>query len=495
MSSAGTDSLRTRAESGNMRKKPENCIIVIFGAGSDLASRKLFPALFELAARGHLPEHYLIMGTGRAGISTEEFRREVAGKLAKFAPVGPDKTDALEAFIGRLRYVKADFLEPGDYDNLREQLADASSIGACGSNLLFYLAIPPGLASQVVRNLDGAGLGGRQVRCGEWRKIVVEKPYGTNLGTARELNRIIGGVFSEEQVFRIDHYLGKETVQNILVFRFSNGIFEPIWNRHFIVNVSITIAEDFGIRDRGAFYEETGLLRDIFQNHALQLLAAVAMEPPVDFAADSVRDEKAKLLRSIRLFDASEALRSVVTGQYEGYHSEKNVDPGSPVETFAAVKLFVDNWRWKGVPFFIRAGKNLSETMTEITVTFGCPPQNFFGPADSCSYIANQVIFRIQPEETIAVRFGAKRPGEELITDPVFMKFDYSTSFSEKGLTPYHRLLLDAMAGDQMNFIRQDSVEYSWAIVDSIRKSLEGRLPEPYAVHSNGPESLQDLYR
>ncbi|NTW11281.1 MAG: glucose-6-phosphate dehydrogenase, partial [Chlorobiaceae bacterium] len=424
----------------------------------------------------------------------EEFRLEVGQKLATFTPGLLPDDPFLKVFLERLRYLKADLLEPEDYKSLREQLTDTAFTGTCGSNILFYLSIPPGLAPRVVSNLGEAGLGGIGSRCGGWRKIIVEKPYGTNLETARKLNRIIAGVFSEDQVFRIDHYLGKETVQNILVFRFSNGIFEPIWNRHFIANVSITISEDFGIRDRGSFYEETGLLRDIFQNHALQLLAAVAMEPPADLSADSVRDEKAKLLRSVRPFAGEDVLRQVVTGQYEGYRTEKNVDPASKVETFAAVKLFLDNWRWKGVPFFIRAGKNLAETMTEITVTFACPPQNFFGPAESCSYIANQVVFRIQPEETIAIRFGAKRPGEELITDPVFMKFDYNTSFSEKGLTPYHRLLLDALAGEQMNFIRQDSVEYSWAVVDSIRQSLGGRSPEPYAVHSKGPDSVQDIY-
>ncbi len=476
-----------------MRKKAENCTIVIFGGNSDLASRKLFPALLELAKRGHLPDNYLIAAVGRAGISSEEFRSIVSGKLASFSPaIAHDQF--LSVFLDRLRYIQADLLVSGDYKGLRRQIEDASAAGSCGSNILFYLSIPPGLAQEVVRNLGNAGLGGRQARCGGWRKIIAEKPYGTDLESARELNRVIGEVFSEDQVFRIDHYLGKETVQNILVFRFSNGIFEPIWNRHYIANVSITISEDFGIRERGSFYEETGLLRDIFQNHALQLLAAVAMEPPVDLAADSVRDEKAKLLRSIRPFSGDEVPLPVVVGQYEGYRSEKNVASDSTVETFAAVRLFVDNWRWKGVPFYIRAGKNLSQTMTEIVVTFSCPPQNFFGPAESCSYTANQVVFRIQPEETIAIRFGAKRPGEEMVTDPVFMKFDYQTSFSEKGLTPYHRLLLDALEGDQMNFIRQDSVEYSWEIVDSLKAMLKGRVPETYTVHSNGPDSVQELY-
>ncbi|TLU88330.1 MAG: glucose-6-phosphate dehydrogenase [Chlorobium sp.] len=477
-----------------MQVKPSNCTIVIFGAGSDLASRKLFPALYDLAAWGHLPHDYLILGVGRAPVSDEAFRLQVKNKLAMFSPESQQHGDFSAAFFERLRYVNADFMKADDYILLQQKLGEIAREKYEAANVLFYLSTPPGLAPVIVRNLEHAGLGGIESDAGGWRKIVIEKPYGTDLDTARELNVVVGDVFREEQVFRIDHYLGKETVQNILVFRFSNGIFEPLWNRHFIANVSITISEDFGIRDRGAFYEETGLLRDIFQNHALQLIAAVAMEPPVDLSANAVRDEKAKLLRSIRRFDPENTSKSLVLGQYEGYRSEKNVAPDSMVETFAAVKMYIDNWRWKDVPFFIKAGKNLAETMTEIVVTFNCPPQNYFGPAESCSYTANQVIFRIQPEETISIRFGAKRPGEALITDPVYMKFDYRSSFSEKGLTAYHRLLLDAIEGEQMNFIRQDSVEYSWAIVDALRAAAGGKPPEPYPVHSRGPESAADLY-
>ena len=390
--------------------------------------------------------------------------------------------------------MRIDFTEHEGYHALHKELIDGAARSGICPNILFYLATPPALAPIIVKNLHDAGLGEKKGSCIGWRKIIVEKPYGRNLQTARELNAVIGEVFDEERIFRIDHYLGKETVQNIMVFRFSNGMFEPLWNREHIADVTITIAENFGIRDRGAFYEEAGLLRDIIQNHALQLLASVAMEPPVDFSAESVRDEKAKLLRSIRTFTPGSASQSVVLGQYEGYRSEKNVAPDSTVETFAAIKFFVDNWRWKDVPFFIKAGKNLPETVTEIVITFKCPPQNYFGPAESCSYTANQVILRIQPEETIAIKFGAKRPGEAVITDPVYMKFDYKTSFAEVGATPYHRLLLDAMAGEQMNFIRQDSVEYSWAIVDAIRESVGAEPPESYPIHSRGPESVQRIY-
>ncbi|MEI6846679.1 MAG: glucose-6-phosphate dehydrogenase [Chlorobiaceae bacterium] len=477
-----------------MPVKLDNFSIVIFGANGDLAARKLFPSLYELALWGQMPDEYRIIGVGRSAFSHEEFRSLVHGKLALFAPGIVRDEAAIQKISQRLFYVRTDFEDVEGYYLLYEELMSFSGESGICTNLLFYLSTPPALAQVIVRNLSQAGLGERKISCGGWRKIIVEKPYGRNLQTARELNRVIGDVFSEERIFRIDHYLGKETVQNIMVFRFSNGIFEPLWNRHYIANVAITIAEDFGIRDRGVFYEETGLLRDIMQNHALQLLAAVAMEPPVDFSADSVRDEKAKVLRSIRHFTPDNVAESVVLGQYEGYCSEKNVFPDSKVETFAAVKFFIDNWRWKDVPFFVKAGKNLAETVTEIVITFKCPPQNFFGTPESCSYTANQVILRIQSEETIAIRFGVKRPGEEVITDPVYMKFDYKTSFTESGMTPYHRLLLDAMAGEQMNFIRQDSVEQSWAIIDSIRSAVNESQLDFYAIHSRGPESVQRLY-
>ena len=477
-----------------MPLKPDNCTIIIFGAHSDLAARKLFPSLYELALWGNLPDEYRIIAVGRSSLSHEEFRQKVYEKMAVFFPKNVQDEAALASFFARLFYVGVDFTRKEEYHALYKEIMEGGAALAASHNLLFYLATPPALAPVIVRNLDHAGLGEKDASCAGWRKIIVEKPYGSNLQTARELNSVIGEAFNEERIFRIDHYLGKETVQNIMVFRFSNGIFEPLWNRQNIANVAITIAEEFGIRDRGAFYEEAGLLRDIVQNHALQLLASVAMEPPVDFSAESVRDEKAKLLRSIRHFNPESAPQTIVLGQYEGYRTEKNVASDSTVETFAAIKFFVDNWRWKDVPFYVKAGKNLAETVTEIVITFKCPPQNYFGPAESCSYTANQVILRIQPEETIAIKFGAKRPGEAVITDPVYMKFDYKTSFAAVGATPYHRLLLDAMAGEQMNFIRQDSVEYSWAIVDAIRDAVKGQSPEPYPVHSWGPESVQGIY-
>jgi glucose-6-phosphate 1-dehydrogenase len=467
--------------------------IVLFGASSDLAARKLYPSLYQLARWGQLTGEYRIIGVGRNDLSHEEYRLQVAEKIRSFSPGAIDDETHFAGFTGRLFYVMADIEHIEGYFRLRNEIMYAEGKPGVCSHLLFYLSTPPDLAPHIVRNLHRAGLGGKEMSCSGWRKIVVEKPYGSDLKTAGELNAVIGSAFNEDQIFRIDHYLGKETVQNILVFRFSNGIFEPLWNRHHIAGIEITIAENFGIRDRGAFYEHAGLLRDIIQNHGLQLLASVAMEPPVDLSADAVRDEKTKVLRSIRLVTPETFDRSVVLGQYEGYRKEKQVDPDSRTETFAAVRFFVDNWRWKGVPFLIRAGKMLAETVTEIVITFACPPQNFFGPAESCSYTANQVILRIQPEETIAIRFGVKRPGELVITDPVYMKFDYRDTFSQPGMTPYHRLLLDALDGNQMNFIRQDSVEYSWAIIDAIRECVADRMPEVYSAGSWGPPAAGEL--
>lgn len=463
----------------------ENFTIVIFGADSDLASRKLFPSIFQLDRWGHMPEHFRVIGVGRRGLTHRVFRDFVRDRLLEHSPEAAGDDKRLKAFCDLFFYVNVDLRKPEAYQELREKIMEDET----SSNLLFYLSIPPSLAPPVVRNLAAAGLGGREPNVLGWRKLVAEKPYGHDLESARELNRVIEEAFDENQVYRIDHYLGKEPVQNIMVFRFSNGMFEPLWNRRYIAQVQITIAEDFGIRDRGGYYEEAGLLRDIIQNHGLQLLAAVAMEPPVDLSADSIRDEKSKILRSVRHFSPDTISHSAVIGQYEGYHSEKGVAPDSRVETFAAVKFHIDNWRWSGVPFYMKAGKNLAKHVTEIVITFNCPPQNYYGVSAAACSTPNQVVLGIQPDETVAIRFGVKRPGEQMVTDPVFMKFDYRETFPGEPLTPYHRLLLDAIEGNQMNFIRKDSVETSWQIIDSLRDLLDGITPERYPPHSWGPDA------
>ncbi len=473
-----------------MDNQPDNFTFVLFGAQSDLASRKLMPSLYQLASWKQLPERYRIIGVARSGLDDHDFRTFARESIALANPNNSGNLSELDDFCSNLFYVQADFTEHRGYAALRKKIEEEGA-GSSADNLLFYLSTPPALAPRIIENLEKAELGGRHRNAGGWRKIIIEKPYGYDLRTARELNTIVGKVFHENQVYRIDHYLGKEPVQNILVFRFSNGMFEPLWNRQYIEHVGITIAEDFGIRKRGAYYEKSGLLRDIIQNHGLQLLALIGMEPPVDLGADAVRDEKEKVLRSIRPFARDNTRENVVLGQYEGYRDEEDVAPDSGVETYAAIRFYIDNWRWKGVPFSMKAGKNLAKRMTEIVITFKCPPQNFFGVPESCSYTANQILIRIQPEETIAIRFGAKRPGKELITDPVYMKFDYTTSFETEKMTPYQRLLLAAMTGDQVLFVRQDSIESSWAVIDGIRASLGNASPIPYPVHSWGPELQQ----
>ena len=471
-----------------MGRHLDGFIFVLFGAESDLSSRKLLPSLYKLAYWKQLPEKYRIIGVARSPVDHEGFRAYAKECILEHASGAVFNNGHLDMFCENLYYVRADLTKTEGYTLLRQEIDRGVMSDSSCSNLLYYLATPPGLASHIIGNLDKAKLGGKNGACDGWRKIVTEKPYGFDLESARDLNAIVGRVFHEEQIYRIDHYLGKEPVQNILVFRFSNGMFEPLWNRQFIESIDITIAEDFGIRTRGAYYEKSGLLRDIIQNHGLQLLAAIAMEPPVDLSADAVRDEKEKVFRSLRPLTKETARDNVVLGQYEGYKKEKNVVSDSTVETFASIRWHVDNWRWKDVPFFMKAGKNLAKRVTEIVIAFKCPPQNFFGPPDSCSYTANQIIMQIQPEETIAVRFGTKRPGKELVTDPVFMKFDYKTSFEHEKMTPYQRLLLDAIVGDQMHFIRQDAVESSWLVIDSIREAMKDVVPEPYPVHSWGPE-------
>ena len=469
----------------------EHFTLVLFGAASDLSSRKLLPSLYKLARWDQMPDRYNIIGLSRSPKDHEAFRADARESITSHVKASDVDEGQLDRFCRNLYYVPADLTEAEGYSRLRKTIESLVTDMPSCNNLLFYLATPPGLAPHIIDNLEQAGLGGRNQVCSSWRKIVVEKPYGFDLKTARELNAVVARVFNEDQIYRIDHYLGKEPVQNILIFRFSNGMFEPLWNRQFIEDVRITIAEDFGIRSRGAYYEKSGLLRDIIQNHGLQLLASVAMEPPVDLSADAVRDEKVKVFRSLRPITEANVREDVILGQYEGYRTEKDVAASSTVETYASIRWYIDNWRWKGVPFYMKAGKNLAKRVTEIVVTFKCPPQNFFGAPASCSYTSNQIVMQIQPDETIAIRFGAKRPGKDLITDPVYMKFDYKTSFDHELMSAYQRLLLDAMGGDQTNFIRQDAVESSWRVIDRIRDLMRESDPESYPVHSWGPELKQ----
>ncbi len=476
----------------------DNFTIVIFGALGDLTARKLMPSIFELAGLNRLSQHYRIICAGRQPFTDDSYREMIKEKVQALSPGVIENKEDFEIFCKNMFYVQMDFTDNSSCRNLKEEIEANEFV--C-HNIIYYLATPPGVAPDIIRNLHSSGLGGREQSCEGSRKIIIEKPYGSDLHSAKKLNQIVGDVFNEDQIYRIDHYLAKETVQNLLVFRFANGIFEPLWDRRYISHVEITIAEDFGIRHRGKYYEVAGLIRDIIQNHGLQLLSFIAMEPPVSIEADDIRNEKVKVFRSIRMMDPDEMKESVVIGQYEGYRSEDNVSSDSTVETFAAIKFLIDNWRWKDIPFYMRAGKCLSKTITEIVINFKLPPYDFFRrQQDTCTITnpdacvrTNRVILQIQPEESISISFGAKRPGEELIADTVLMEFDYRKSFETEGMTPYHRLLIDAIIGDQTRFIRKDGVERCWEIIDNIRSTIQDQEPLIYKEQTWGPVASNQL--
>lgn len=462
----------------------DNFTMIIFGATGDLSARKLMPSLIKLARLNRLSATWRIIGAGRTAYSNSEYRAHMYNQLKELA--GPEMADQeyLTVFCDHLEYITLDYQEVAGYHELARAIqAPQDRCGIC-DNLLFYIATPPSVAPAIVKNLAAVHLNGQSGCNKGWRKIILEKPYGSDYGSAKDLDDAVASVFQENQIYRVDHYLAKETTQNLLIFRFSNGIFEPLWNRNYIDRVVITIAEDFGVRHRGEYYEEAGLIRDVIQNHGLQLLALMAMEPPVKMKAEAIRDERVKVLRAIRR-GSTNSQSDAVFGQYVGYQTEPKVASDSRVETFAQLTFYVDNWRWKDVPFIICAGKNMPKTITEIQVDYQKPPHFFMGMDGDGT--ANQVIFTIQPEERIAIKFGTKRPGESLITDPVNMCFDYRDVYTDKGLSAYHRLLIDAIEGDQTRFIRRDEVLASWKIIDSIRAAQAQSAPLPYAPGTWGP--------
>jgi len=481
------------------------CTIVILGGAGDLAKRKLVPALYEVARGGLLSPSTAIVGLARSAGTDGSWRDAVRASVMEFAPAGTFDEAAWGAFAGRLFFHQGDFLSPETYAALQSRLWAIEAERGLPGNRLYYLAIPPSGIAGAVRNLGGGGF----VRCGEdrpWTRLVVEKPFGHDLASARALNDEIAGTFDERQVFRIDHYLGKETTQNILVFRLGNGLFEPLWNRRYVDHVQITVAESIGVEGRGRFFEEAGILRDIIQNHAMQLLCLVAMEPPVAFEPNAVRDEKVKVLRSIRPQTPEEILRDTVRGQYgpgalegqpvAGYRQEPNVAADSGRETYAAWKLQVENWRWAGVPFYLRAGKRMPKRVTEIAIAFKTPPIAFFRRMGVTHQDQNVLILRIQPDEGIALRFGAKRPGAEMRIEPVKMDFHYSEFFGSKSADAYERLLVDAIHGDSTLFGRRDEVEAAWeqvtAILDTWGDVPPFDLPN-YAAGTWGPEAAVAL--
>jgi len=477
--------------------------MVLFGATGDLSHRKVFPALAQLWRTNLLPQDWMLVAVGRRWYDDDAFRTEIGRSLERFSRVQLD-ADVARTFLDRIVYHQGDFSDDAAFDRLVTRLDGMDRDNGTAGNRLFYLATQPSAFPLIVSQLGRTGLD-HEIHGGGWRRMVIEKPFGRDLDSAKRLNREVGKVFRESQVYRIDHYLGKETVRNLLVFRFGNGIFEPLWNRRYVDHVQITMAESIGVEERGSFYEETGATRDVVQNHLLQLLTLVTMEPPTTFDADALRDEKVKILRAIPEPTRADASRNVVRGQYgpgwvaaepvKGYREEPAVDPLSETETFLSARFQIDDWRWSGVPFYLRAGKRLPKRATEIAIQFKDVPHRLFRDA-AADPEPNLLAIRIQPDEGILLRFGSKVPGLGLDIRTVTMDFTYGSAFSVDSPDAYETLLLDAMLGDASLFTRADEVEAAWTIVTPIVESwLDVPAPEfpNYAAGTWGPESAEAL--
>ncbi|MEO6594740.1 MAG: glucose-6-phosphate dehydrogenase [Planctomycetota bacterium] len=480
----------------------EVCTLVIFGATGDLTRRKLLPALYDLQCGGGMSSRCEIIGTGRTVLSDDQFRARVREAFAESKDSVETDAPAWRAFVKGLRYFTGDPNDPGFYSRLAAELAVRQQAGG-SPNRLFYIATPSPLAQPIIEGLGAAGLAKHG---GGWSRIVIEKPFGRDSQSARELNRVVSDVFGEEAVYRIDHYLGKETVQNILVFRFGNTMFEPVWNRNYVDYVEITAAETLGVESRAAFYEDTGALRDMVTNHLLQLLTLTAMEPPVAFDADALRDQKVQLLRAMHPMTVDEVKQRTVRGQYgagtiaglpvPGYREEPGIQARSNTETYAAIDFRIDNWRWAGVPFYVRTGKRLSSQRTEVVVHFKRTPQALFARVPQKDMEPNQITLRIHPDEGITIGFAAKRPGDKLRAIGVEADFSYAEGFGGKVPNAYATLLFDVMHGDSTRFTRRDEVDAEWRIITPIEQAWVA-LPEPefpnYAAGTNGPAEANAL--
>jgi glucose-6-phosphate 1-dehydrogenase len=470
----------------------EPTILVIFGGMGDLTWRKLAPALYNLLHNKQLPGHFAVIGLDMKEESPDEFRARLRDGASTFCDCGAVDGQTWDGFGPDLSYIAGDFANPATYSALKSQLEDQEKSWGIPANHIFYLATPPGIMETIVQGMGKAGLALDKARA----RIVVEKPFGHDLASAVALNAVLTTVFDEAQVYRIDHYLGKETVQNILAFRFANALFEPTWDRRYIGHVQITVAEQVGVEHRGAYYEHAGALRDMIQNHLMQVLCLVAMEPMVSFEADEIRNKKVDVLRAIRPISQEHVQDSAVRGQYgagsikgqkvPAYRSEPDVAPDSPMETFAALKLFIDNWRWQDVPFYLRTGKRLHNKISEVMIQFRPVPHQSFPATAALTWQPNRLFIHIQPEEEIVIRFQAKQPGPILHLSPVNMKFSYRETFKTKSPEAYETLLADVMAGDATLFMRADQVERSWSVITPILEVWENTPPVDFPNYRSG---------